>query len=145
MLQVPNFNYSHPAAVRYLVVRDLRKANASGNEITIKYSGLDPDTKGPLKNIIDQRLCFWIDKENYIDEKVFNYLKKLFKNNQGNMITIEYNKLMSDPEDDKLYEIIHKTWKEQVTISQDIRYHINKVLTERKSKLYNNMVLNPTI
>ena len=144
MLQFPNANYSHTTAVKYLVVRDLLNNNKS-NEITIVYSNLDPETKGALKSILDSRFKFWIDKKSYIKEDVYDYLVKLFKFNQGNLVNIEYDKLVNDKEDDLLFEIVYKSYTERVTVVQDIRYHINKVLMERKAKLYNNMVLNPTV
>jgi dihydroxyacetone kinase-like predicted kinase len=115
------------------------------NKFTIKYNILDPETKGQLKSILDHRLQYWIKKEQYIDKNVFEYLKKLFKSNQGDSITIEYDKLVSSETDDKVYEIIHKNYKETTTISQDIRGSIQRVLIDRANKLYNNMILNPGI
>ena len=144
MLQFPNANLSNSAAVKYMIVRDLIKVN-QGNTITINYRHLDFETKGYLKSILDNRFKYWIDKKNYIPNKVYEYLLSLFKLNQGEIITIEYNELVCDKEDDLVFEIRHKSYNEKVTITQDIRYYINKVLVERKSKLYNNMILNPTV
>ena len=144
MLQFPNANLSNSSAVKYMIVRDLIKVN-QGDSITINYRHLDFETKGSLKSILDNRFKYWIDKKNYIPNKVYEYLLSLFKLNQGEIITIEYNELVCDKEDDLVFEIRHKSYNEKVTISQDIRYYINKVLVERKSKLYNNMILNPTV
>jgi len=144
MDSIPKLNYSSASAYKYLIVKDLKKYNMD-DKFTIKYNILDPETKGQLKSILDHRLQYWIKKEQYIDEKVFEYLKKLFKFNQGDSITIEYSKLVSSETDDKVYEIIHKNYKETTTISQDIRGSIQRVLIDRSNKLYNNMILNPGI
>ena len=144
MLQFPNANLSHSSAVKYMIVRDLIKTN-QGDTITINYRHLDPETKGSLKSTLDHRFKYWIDKKSYISNDVYEYLVSLFKLNQGEVITIEYEKLVCNKEDDLVFEIRHKTYNEKVTITQDIRYYINKVLVERKSKLYNNMILNPTV
>jgi hypothetical protein len=144
MESVPKLNYSSDSAYKYLIVKDLKKYNQL-DEITIKYKILDPETKGRLKSTLDHRLQYWIKKEQYIDEKVFQYLKELFKLNQGNTITIEYNKLKSSETDDKIYEIVHNSYKETTTIAQDIRGNIQRVLNDRAGRLYNNMILNPGI
>ena len=144
MEQVPNINYSSDNAIKYLRVRDLKKFNQN-NEITISYKYLDGETKGKLKSVIDSRITYWLDKKSYLNPLVVEYLGKLFKLNQGTSITIDYTKLINDLEDDPVFEIIYKTHTEKVTVAQDFRASIQKVLVERSRKLYNNMILNPGV
>ena len=144
MEQVPNLDYSSHKAIKYLTVRDLKKANQN-NEITFNYKALDFETMAKIKSTIDHRVQYWLDKKSYLNPKVVEYLSELFKFNQGNTITIDYDKLINDHEDDTVFEIIHKKYKEKTTVSQDIRGHIQRVLNDRTSKLYNNMILNPGI
>lgn len=144
MEQVPNINYSSDNAIKYLRVRDLKKYNQN-NEITISYKYLDGETKGKLKSVIDSRITYWLDKKSYLNPLVVEYLGKLFKLNQGTSITIDYTKLINDLEDDPVFEIIYKTHTEKVTVAQDFRASIQKVLVERSRKLYNNMILNPGV
>jgi hypothetical protein len=144
MDQVPKLNYSSDKAVKYLRVKDLKLYNQR-DEITFDYRLLDPETKGQLKSIIDHRVQYWLDKSSYLNPNVVDYLKELFKRNQGYSITIEYKKLINNFADDTLFEIVHKTYKERTTVAQDIRANIQQVLVERTSRLYNNMILNPGI
>ena len=144
MEQVPNLNYSSDSAVKYLRVKHYKSINQQ-DEITFDYRLLDPETKGQIKTTIDHRVKFWMDKKSYLNPKVAEYLTSLFKANQGYSITIEYNKLINDFNDDPIFEIVHKTYKEKTTVVQDIRGSIQRVLNERTSKLYNNMILNPGI
>ena len=142
MDQVPKLNYSSDSAIKYLRVRDLNRYNQR-DEITFNYRLLDPETMGKLKSTIDHRTKYWLDKSSYLNPKVVEYLKLLFKTNQGPSITIEYNKLINDYADDTLFEIVYKNRKERTTVCQDIRGSIQRVLVERTAKLYNNMILNP--
>ena len=144
MVQVPNLDYSSTSAIKYLVVKDLKKRNAN-SEITINYKNLDPETKGQLKTTIDHRIQYWLDKKSYLNNSVVEYLNKLFKANQGYTITIEYNKLVNDIEDDTLFEIVYKSHTEKTTVTGDFRSHIQQVLNKRSQKLYNNMILNPGV
>ena len=144
MEQVPNINYSSDNAIKYLRVRDLKRYNQN-NEITISYKYLDGETRGKLKSVIDSRITYWLDKKSYLNPLVVGYLGKLFKLNQGTSITIDYTKLINDLEDDPVFEIIYKTHTEKVTVAQDFRASIQKVLVERSRKLYNNMILNPGV
>ena len=136
MEQVPNINYSSDNAIKYLRVRDLKRYNQN-NEITISYKYLDGETRGKLKSVIDSRITYWLDKKSYLNPFVVEYLGKLFKLNQGTSITIDYTKLINDLEDDPVFEIIYKTHREKVTVAQDFRASIQKVLVERYRKLYN--------
>jgi hypothetical protein len=66
---------------------------------------------------------------------------KLSKLSRDYSVTIEYNKLMSKGEDDKVYMIIHKDYKEIVSISDNLRNNIQKVLSNRGVKIYNDILL----
>ena len=144
MDQIPKLNYSSDTAVKYLRVKDLKLLNQR-DEVTFNYNLLDPETKARLKLVIDKKTQYWLDKKAYLNPKVVDYLKELFKRNQGPIITIEYKKLINDFSDDTLFEIVYKNHREKTTVIQDFRGSIQRVLIERTHRLYNYMLLNPGV
>ena len=126
---------------QYEYIRLLKNKNHSDKEITIDFGKLDNNTINELKGVITSTLNYWKDKEKYIDTNVYEYLMKLSKLSRDYSVTIEYNKLMSKGEDDKVYMIIHKDYKEIVSISDNLRNNIQKVLSNRGVKIYNDILL----
>jgi RecB family endonuclease NucS len=106
----------------------LKDLNTNQESITIDYKSLDNNTMGLMRSKIsstidilkkDYKLCMTEDTEKYLDF--------LFRENMGDNITIEYNKINNDD------------------MKRRLRYSIQSVFIERAREIYLSMTLNHTV
>ena len=131
--QIPNANLTAQITARYNYLADLQSKNKNAEEIRINYKRLDDTTKGELKDAI-AKVAHNYSYPSVTDPGVKVELERLFKENMSYSVKIDYTKLKTEYEGVNVndYAVI-------------LRSYIQDVLDRRKSQLYSNMIMNPTI
>ena len=131
MNQLPIPNISKDIKYDSKLMNNLRDLNSKCDAITLKYLEMDTISKGEFKDAIAAAINNYLT--NYtLSEDTKSELKKLFKLNMGDDITIEYNKLYN-PDLDEL------------DCSTELRETVQLIIIKRARELTLSMHMNPTI
>lgn len=125
---IPNANFTNTIKLHYKTINELCKKNTEYKKLNIDYTKLDGNTVNELRKEIAE-VVHRFDYPSVISPIIREEMKRIFTLNMSSMVEINYEKLCDGEED---YSII-------------LRNNIQKVLEDRKIKVYNNMILNPTI
>lgn len=106
----------------------LKDLNTNQESITIDYKTLDNTTMGLMRSKISSTIdILKKDYKLYMTEDTEKYLDFLFRQNMGDNITIEYNKINNDD------------------MKRRLRYSVQSVFIERARDIYLSMTLNHTV
>ena len=131
MNQLPIPNISKDIMYDSKLMNNLRDLNSKCDAITLKYLEMDTISKGEFKDAIATAINNYLT--NYkLSENTKSELKKLFKLNMGDYITIEYKKLYN-PDLDEL------------DCSTELRETVQLIIIKRARELTLSMHMNPTI
>lgn len=129
---LPNANLEITIKSQYIEIDKLLKLAKDSNKLEIRYNRLDGVTVNELRKAIASVVHVY-DYKRIESESVAQELKRLFVLNMSDTIDIDFAKLV-DSTIDPIYDY-----------SFLLRKEIISVLMVRKTKVYNNMILNPTI
>lgn len=131
MNQLPIPNISKDIKYDSKLMNRLRDLNSKCDAITLKYLEMDTISKGEFKDAIAAAINNYLT--NYeLSENTKSELKKLFKLNMGDDITIDYKKLYN-PDLDEL------------DCSTELRETVQLIIIKRARELTLSMHMNPTI
>lgn len=131
MNQLPIPNISKDIKYDSKLMNNLRDLNSKCDAITLKYLEMDTISKGEFKDAIAAAINNYLT--NYtLSEDTKSELKKLFKLNMGDDITIDYKKLYN-PDLDEL------------DCSTELRETVQLIIIKRARELTLSMHMNPTI
>lgn len=131
MNQLPIPNISKDIMYDSKLMNHLRDLNSKCDDITLKYLEMDTISKGEFKDAIAAAINNYLT--NYtLSEDTKSELKKLFKLNMGDYITIEYKKLYN-PDLDEL------------DCSTELRETVQLIIIKRARELTLSMHMNPTV
>lgn len=112
----------------YNIIIALKDLNTNQESITIDYKSLDNKTMGLMRSKISSTIdILKKDYKLYMTEDTEKYLDFLFRQNMGDNITIEYNKINNDD------------------MKRRLRYSVQSVFIERARDIYLSMTLNHTV
>ena len=129
---LPNANLTKTITINYTEIAKLCKKNKEYSKLVINYKKLDEITVNLLRQVI-ANIAHNYSYPSIEKESVRNELKNIFVLNMSDVVEIDYEKLADHEED------------EGVDFALILRNSIQSVLDERKKKVYNNMILNPTV
>lgn len=131
MNQLPIPNISKDIMYDSKLMNHLRDLNSKCDAITLKYFEMDTISKGEFKDAIAAAINNYLT--NYtLSEDTKSELKKLFKLNMTDNITIEYKKLYN-PDLDEL------------DCSTELRETVQLIIIKRARELTLSMHMNPTV
>ena len=131
MNQLPIPNISKDIAYNSKLMNNLRELNSNCDAITLKYLEMDTISKGEFKDAIAAAINNYLT--NYkLSESTKSELKKLFKLNMTDNITIEYKKLYNADLD-------------ELDCSTELRETVQLIIIKRARELTLSMHMNPTV
>ena len=131
MNQLPIPNISKDIMYDSKLMNHLRDLNSKCDDITLKYLEMDTISKGEFKDAIAAAINNYLTHYT-LSEDTKSELKKLFKLNMGDYITIEYKKLYN-PDLDEL------------DCSTELRETVQLIIIKRARELTLSMHMNPTV
>lgn len=131
MNQLPIPNISKDIMYDSKLMNHLRDLNSKCDDITLKYLEMDTISKGEFKDAIAAAINNYLT--NYtLSEDTKSELKKLFKLNMGDYITIDYKKLYNSDLD-------------ELDCSTELRETVQLIIIKRARELTLSMHMNPTV